>query len=200
MTDISKKELRVIDVLAGQKAGQKSGQEEISQRDIAGRTGMSLGLANILINRLIKKGYVKAKKLSARKIIYIVTPKGFKQKARRSYRFMKKNLSVILKLKEAIAEEAEKKHKLGKRIFIVTGNSELADITEMVLRSQELKDSVIKREYEGFKANKDTAVFDSSDKRADKNKGKSTGAYLKAGAYVDIRQKAQELYGGEYEF
>ena len=52
------------------------------QRTLATRTGISLGMTNIIIKKLIKKGYIKAKQLNQKKIQYILTPKGFTEKAR----------------------------------------------------------------------------------------------------------------------
>lgn len=182
MSNVTQKEFKVIEAIAE--------NSDITQRDIAGKSGMSLGLANILINRLIKKGYLKAKKLNARKISYMVTPKGLKQKARRSYRFMKKNFSVILKLRQLIEDYARKKYTKGSRTFIVTGAGELADITELVLKSLDLEDVQIKRKLKSGKTEEEGVVFDTDIK----------GSSVERDRYINIGVKAQKLYGGEYEF
>jgi DNA-binding MarR family transcriptional regulator len=182
MNNVTQKEFKVIEAI--------SENSNISQRDIAGKSGMSLGLANILINRLIKKGYLKAKKLNARKVSYMVTPKGLKQKARRSYHFMKKNFSVILKLRQIIEDYARKKYTQGNRTFIVTGVGELADITELVLKSLDLEGLQIKRNLKSGKTEKGGVVFDTDIESSPEERD----------GYINIGLKAQKLYGGEYEF
>jgi len=58
-----------------------------TQREIAKSTGLSLGSVNVLIKRLIKKGFLKVEKLSPRTIRYVLTPQGFKENAEKAYRF-----------------------------------------------------------------------------------------------------------------
>lgn len=60
----------------------------VTQRDIAKSTGMSLGNVNTLIKRLVKKGLLKIEKLNAKTIRYILTPKGLKEKAERTYKYV----------------------------------------------------------------------------------------------------------------
>ena len=62
--------------------------KDITQRDIARNTGMSLGSVNVLIKRLVKKGLLKIERLNTRTIRYILTPQGFKEKAERAYRYV----------------------------------------------------------------------------------------------------------------
>jgi DNA-binding MarR family transcriptional regulator len=101
------------------------------QRTLAHRTGISLGLTNVIVKRLIAKGYVKAKQLNKKKIQYLLTPKGFSEKVNKSYNFALKvvdNFKIIKeKLQELILEEQTK----GAVEFIIFGNSEICDIVEM---------------------------------------------------------------------
>lgn len=60
----------------------------VTQRDIAKNTGMSLGNVNTLIKRLVKKGFLKMERLNAKTIRYILTPKGIKEKAERTYTYI----------------------------------------------------------------------------------------------------------------
>lgn len=103
------------------------------QRKIAERAGISLGLTNIIIKRLITRGYVKAKQLNKKKIQYILTPKGFSEKINKSYHFALKvmdNFKVIKqKLQELILDEQKK----GAVEFMITGNSEIADVVELAI-------------------------------------------------------------------
>ena len=60
----------------------------ITQRKISRQIGLSLGMTNILIKRLIRKGYVKVKGLNRRNVQYILTPQGFAEKVRKTHRYL----------------------------------------------------------------------------------------------------------------
>ncbi len=60
----------------------------VTQRDLAQRTGLSLGNVNILIKRLVKKGLVKIERLNTKTIKYVLTPQGIKEKAAATYSYI----------------------------------------------------------------------------------------------------------------
>lgn len=105
------------------------------QRVIATRTGISLGLTNIIIKRLIQKGYVKAKQLNHKKIQYILTPKGFSEKAQKSYFFTLKTISLLKTTKEEIIQLLMREHEKGATHFEITANNELGDIVEIAFKN-----------------------------------------------------------------
>lgn len=53
----------------------------VTQRSLAFELGIALGLTNLLMRRLIRKGWVQVKRLSPRRIIYLITPAGIAAKA-----------------------------------------------------------------------------------------------------------------------
>ena len=72
--------------------------DKITQRELAKRTGLSLGAVNVLIKRLMHKGLLKIEHINTRTIRYILTPKGLLEKARLTYDyivFSYKHISVI---------------------------------------------------------------------------------------------------------
>jgi len=105
------------------------------QRTIATRTGISLGLTNLIIKRLITKGYLKAKQLDKKKIQYILTPKGFAEKANKSYNFTLKTIGLLKSVRVRIQDLIEKKIKDGFTDFTICGLGDLADMTEMALKN-----------------------------------------------------------------
>ncbi|HSW62593.1 MAG TPA: winged helix-turn-helix transcriptional regulator [Dissulfurispiraceae bacterium] len=54
----------------------------ISQRALSDRFGIALGLVNAYVKRLCKKGHLKITTLPRNRISYLITPKGFAEKAR----------------------------------------------------------------------------------------------------------------------
>ncbi len=67
---------------------------------------MSLGRVNYVVNALLKKGYIKARRFknSKNKIayMYVLTPKGMSTKFTQTYGFLQKKLDEFERLKEEI--------------------------------------------------------------------------------------------------
>ena len=65
----------------------------LTQRDLSQRLGVALGLTNLYLKRLVRKGFVKVvqfpQKPAARKRLrYLVTPMGIAEKSRLTYEHM----------------------------------------------------------------------------------------------------------------
>ena len=80
----------------------------ISQREIASRTGISLGQVNYLVNQLTKKGLVKIRNFKNNPhkagYAYILTPHGIEEKSRLAVRFVINKLNEYNRLKETMAQ------------------------------------------------------------------------------------------------
>jgi len=86
----------------------------LSQRDLSRKMGLSLGRINYVVNALLKKGYLKAKRFknSKNKIgyMYIITPKGLSTKTTQTYDFLQRKLEQFDRLKleiEMLRKETE---------------------------------------------------------------------------------------------
>jgi EPS-associated MarR family transcriptional regulator len=73
----------------------------LSQRDLSKKMGVSLGRTNFLVNALLKKGYIKAKRFKIA-YMYIVTPKGIKTKVQQTYGFLNRKMEEYERLKQEI--------------------------------------------------------------------------------------------------
>lgn len=80
--------------------------ETLSQRDLAGRLGLSLGRVNFVVNSLIGKGLVKARRFknSRNKLAYryILTPEGIREKVTVTRRFLEAKLDEFERLQREI--------------------------------------------------------------------------------------------------
>jgi EPS-associated MarR family transcriptional regulator len=78
----------------------------LSQRDLSKKIGLSLGRVNYLVNALLQKGYIKARRFknSRNKIgyMYILTPKGVSAKITETYHFLQRKLEEYDRLREEI--------------------------------------------------------------------------------------------------
>ena len=85
-----------------------SRDDTLSQRDLAGRLGLSLGRVNFVVNSLIGKGLVKARRFknSRNKLAYryIVTPEGISEKVKVTRRFLQAKLHEFERLQQEIED------------------------------------------------------------------------------------------------
>ena len=86
-------------------------KQNITQRELAQRTGLSLGAVNVLIKRLIHKGLLKIEHINARTIKYILTPKGLMEKASLTYQYIKISYNYILNIENKLEEIVKEKRK-----------------------------------------------------------------------------------------
>lgn len=119
-------ELKVINELSRQK--------DLTQRDLSNRTKLSLGAVNIIIKRLVKRGLIKTLNLSPKKVEYMITPKGFSEKTKKSYNYILKTVDLVKRVKEEIARIVLDEYNRGQKKFIILGNDDLADIIELALK------------------------------------------------------------------
>jgi len=105
----------------------------ITQRSLAGKLGIALGLTNIYLKRLVRKGYIKCVNVQSNRITYLITPRGIAEKARLTYEFMDYSLhlygEVRQHLREALAECAA-----ANRRVAIYGRGEAAELAYLSLR------------------------------------------------------------------
>ena len=89
----------------------------ITQREVASRLGMSIGKANFCVRALVDKGTLKATSFcnnkNKRAYVYVLTPSGIEEKARLTFRFLKRKLQEYESIQREIAELTEQAHNLS---------------------------------------------------------------------------------------
>jgi len=91
-------------------------------------------MTNLILKRLASRGYIKVKGLDKRKVQYILTPEGFAEKAKKSYRYFLKTIHSLQEMKKKIQRLVLMEYEKGKTPFIILGDGELADIIELSLK------------------------------------------------------------------
>jgi len=105
-----------------------------NQRDLSRHLNLSLGMTNILIRRLIAKGYIRIRQLNKRKVEYILTPEGFSEKMRKSVKYTLKTIRSISLIKERLKEILAGLVNQGVCRFLVLGSSDLTSLIEVILK------------------------------------------------------------------
>lgn len=126
----------------------------ISQRKISERAGISLGQVNLLIQKCVKKGFIKIEGQTPKSIRYNITPKGLKEKAHRTAEYIKISYSAILKLTETMREIEASYLAEGKELYVFGEEDELMQIARVALRPESFTpkngDQVVKLNTKDF--------------------------------------------------
>ncbi len=112
-------------------------QENLSQRNLAERIGVALGLTNALLKRCIRKGLIKVQTVPARRYVYFVTPKGFLEKSRLVSEYLTSSLDFFRRARSEYADACEDLQRREVVRVAIYGAGELAEIA--LLSAQEAK-------------------------------------------------------------
>jgi DNA-binding MarR family transcriptional regulator len=145
-----------------------------TQRKISHRIGLSLGMTNLVIKKLIAKGYVKVKGLNRRQIQYILTPRGFTEKVKKTHRYLLGTIDTLKKVKEKIQDTVLEYYEKGERNFTILGKGEFANIVEISLRDMAKEDLRYSRARTPEEINSQNSVI----LLADRNIEKKNSRYL----------------------
>jgi DNA-binding MarR family transcriptional regulator len=110
----------------------------ITQRTLASRLGMALGLTNLYLKRLVRKGYVKCVTVSPNRLVYSLTPKGVARKARLTYEFMKYSLDFYRDARQHLRRSLVGAVAEQKRIAIF-GTGDAAELVFLLVRDMGLE-------------------------------------------------------------
>ena len=97
----------------------------ISQRDLAGASGLSLGMTNALLRRFIERGWVKLTHFSGRRLKYILTPEGAEEVLRRSLSYFTRAVRSASLYRDKIDAYVLGLSKTGFRTLVLEGPAEL---------------------------------------------------------------------------
>ena len=111
----------------------------LTQRALAERLGVALGLANLYLKRLARKGCIKIvefpKKPAARKRLrYLLTPRGMAEKTRLTYEHMAYSLSLYRRARQTLRESLGRLADGGAKRVALYGTGEAAEVAYLTLK------------------------------------------------------------------
>lgn len=116
----------------------------LSQRELAGRVGISLGVVNSILKSLADRGWVKIRSLNHRKLQYLLTPEGAIQIAKKSYRYVKKTIQDYRHLQYFLTEVMTRLYRQGYRDFILKGEASFLDCAKSSLTPDFIKEITVR--------------------------------------------------------
>jgi DNA-binding MarR family transcriptional regulator len=111
----------------------------LTQRALAQRMGVALGLANLYLKRLAGKGFIKirefpVKPYARKRLRYVLTPKGAAEKARLTYEYMGYSLRLYRRTRQNLRETFSEFGSRGMKRIALYGVGEAAELAYLTLR------------------------------------------------------------------
>lgn len=125
---MDKEELRILRIME-----EVENSDSITQRELAGKLGISIGMTNIFIKRIIKKGYMKITTIPPRRLTYIITPKGFMEKSRLTMEYLKYSLDFYRTIKTQIEERLIEIENAGCETLVFYGTGDICELAYLFL-------------------------------------------------------------------
>ena len=108
---------------------------QVSQRRLASQLGIALGLTNVLLKNLAKKGYIRIVQVRWRSWIYILTPSGITRKVQLTFAYIDGFLSHYRHIRDIIQEDLAELSLDKDSQIAIFGRTELGELAFLVLRN-----------------------------------------------------------------
>ncbi len=105
-----------------------------SQRELARKLNLSLGLVNTFIKRLVNKGYFKVTTLPRNRVKYLLTPKGMAQKSKLTVEYLRYSVNFYKSAKGLILNTYQELEQKNVQRLIFFGGGEIAELAYLYLQ------------------------------------------------------------------
>jgi DNA-binding MarR family transcriptional regulator len=104
---------------------------DVNQATLAAQLGVAVGTANLLIKKLVDKGYVKAKRAQRKKLRYIITPKGIAHRAELTVNYIENSLKLYRRTRQQVKELLLEVRTMGYDSVQVMGDGDIGEICRL---------------------------------------------------------------------
>lgn len=116
----------------------------LTQRALAQQLGVALGLTNLYLKRLVKKGYIKVtdfprKPAAKKRLRYLLTARGIAEKTRLTYEYMGRSLALYRLARETLREKLSHLPQNGLKRIALYGTGEAAELAYLALKEFSLE-------------------------------------------------------------
>ncbi len=124
--------------------------EPLSQRDLSKKLNIALGLVNSYIKNLVSKGYITIKSIPSKRYAYFLTPKGFTEKTRLTYKLLQDYTNLYKNARRDFQTLFNNLYSTGMRRVVFAGVDEVTEIAYLSLQELDMDlAGVIDDEKEG---------------------------------------------------
>jgi len=111
----------------------------LTQRDLSKEVGIALGLVNHLLRKMVKKGWIKIKNIDAKRIRYLITPEGAREKSSLLYKRVESTIHFYLEAKRMIKKQVLHLKNEGVKDVSIYGINHISEVLFIVLKELELE-------------------------------------------------------------
>lgn len=118
--------------------------EPLTQRALSGRLGVALGLTNLLVRRLVAKGYVRLSRMGTRHVRYLMTPTGLEALGRATRTSLENTVHLYTQTREQIRASLSRVSERcpedpeGRKCVVFYGAGDVAEIAYVSLQRTDL--------------------------------------------------------------
>ena len=104
-----------------------------SQRDLAKKLDVSLGLVNSFVKRLVQKGYFKVTTIPRNRMMYVLTPEGATEKTRLTYKYVQQSYRFYKEARQKLYSLFQGLTQDGVKRIVFYGAGDVAEIAAICL-------------------------------------------------------------------
>lgn len=112
--------------------------DDLTQRRLSQRIGVALGLTNLYIRRLAKKGLIKVVNLKPNRLRYELTPNGIAQKTTMAFQYIQDSYVFYREARKSLTKTFDGLKASGARSVVLYGAGDLAEIAWLSLQEANL--------------------------------------------------------------
>ena len=106
----------------------------LTQRELSKEVGIALGLVNHLLKKMVTKGWIKIKNIDAKKIRYLITPEGAREKSSLLYKRVESTIHFYLEAKRVIKDKIIHLKNEGIEDVSIYGINHISEVLFIVLK------------------------------------------------------------------
>jgi DNA-binding MarR family transcriptional regulator len=106
----------------------------LTQRDLSKEVGIALGLVNHLLKKMVTKGWIKIKNIDSKKIRYLITPEGAREKSSLLYKRVESTIHFYLEAKRVIKDKVVHLKNEGIENVSIYGINHISEVLFIVLK------------------------------------------------------------------
>ena len=111
----------------------------LTQRDLSKEVGIALGLVNHLLKKMVNKGWIKIKNIDTKKIRYLITPEGAREKSSLLYKRVESTIHFYLEAKRVIKDKVIHLKNEGIENVSIYGVNHISEVLFIVLKELDLE-------------------------------------------------------------
>ena len=107
---------------------------DLSQRTLAHRLGIALGVANLLVRNGAKRGYIRVTQIGWKRWAYVITPKGMARKLNLTLGYIERFIGHYQRVRQLLTDDLQDLPLNAESRVALVGTAEMAELAYLALR------------------------------------------------------------------